>query len=42
MERRRRWTREEKKRLIAASFEPSETTSEVARSAGIHSSQLFR
>lgn len=42
VERRRRWTREEKERLVAASFEPDVTASEVARSAGIHSSQLFR
>lgn len=42
VERRRRWTREEKERLVAASFEPGVTASAVARSAGIHSSQLFR
>lgn len=41
-ERRRRWSREEKERLVAASFEPGVTASEVARSAGIHVSQLFR
>lgn len=38
---RRRWTREEKERLVAASFEPGVTASEVARSAGLHTSQLF-
>lgn len=42
VERRRRWSREEKERLVAASFEPGASTSEVARSAGIHVSQLFR
>lgn len=42
VERRRRWSREEKERLIAASFEPGVTASEVARAAGIHASQLFR
>lgn len=42
VERRRRWSREEKARLVAASFEPGATASEVARSAGIHVSQLFR
>lgn len=42
VERRRRWSREEKKRLVAASFEPGASTSEVARSVGIHVSQLFR
>jgi transposase len=42
VERRRRWTHEEKERLVAASFEPGVTASEVARSAGIHVSQLFR
>lgn len=42
VERRRRWSRKEKERLIAASFEPGASVSEVARSAGIHVSQLFR
>lgn len=41
-ERRRRWTRLEKERLVAASFEPSVSASEVARGAGLHVSQLFR
>lgn len=42
VERRRQWSREEKGRLVAASFEPGVTASEVARSASIHVSQLFR
>lgn len=42
VERRRRWSREEKERLIAASLETGVSVSEVARSAGIHVSQLFR
>lgn len=42
VERRRRWSREEKERLIAASFEPGISSSEIARAAGIHVSQLFR
>jgi len=42
VERRRRWSREEKERMVAASFEPGATASEVARSAGTHVSQLFR
>ena len=42
VERRRRWSRSEKERLVAASFEPGVSASEVARSAGIHTSQLFR
>ena len=42
VERRRRWSRSEKERLVAASFEPDVSASEVARSAGIHVSQLFR
>ncbi|MER8846817.1 MULTISPECIES: IS66-like element accessory protein TnpA [Mesorhizobium] len=42
VERRRRWSLEKKERLVAASFEPGTSTSEVARSAGIHVSQLFR
>ncbi|TIV93250.1 MAG: transposase, partial [Mesorhizobium sp.] len=42
VERRRRWSRENKERLVAASLEPGASTSEVARSADIHVSQLFR
>jgi len=42
VERRRRWSREEKERLVTASFEPGVTASDVARAAGIHVSQLFR
>ena len=42
VERRRRWSREVKERLVAASFEPGVSVSEVARSAGIHVSRLFR
>ncbi|PRD40496.1 hypothetical protein C5748_26720 [Phyllobacterium phragmitis] len=42
VERRRRWSREEKERLVAATFEPGASVSEVARSAGIHAGQLFR
>ncbi|KST56704.1 hypothetical protein AO398_10600 [Methylobacterium sp. GXS13] len=41
-ERRRRWTRAGKERLMAASFEPGVSASEVAREAGLHVSQLFR
>ena len=41
-ERRRRWTRVEKERLVAASFEPGVSASDVARRAGLHVSQLFR
>ena len=42
VERRRRWSRADKERLVAASFEPGASVSEVARSAGLHVSQLFR
>ncbi|WP_084044632.1 transposase-like protein (plasmid) [Ensifer sp. WSM1721] len=42
VERRRRWSREEKERLVAATLEPTANVSEIARSAGIHVSQLFR
>jgi transposase len=42
VERRRRWSGAEKERLVAASFEPGVTASEVARSAGIHVSRLFQ
>ena len=41
-ERRRRWSRSEKERLVAAALRPGVSTSEVARAAGIHVSQLFR
>ena len=42
VERRRRWSREDKERLVAACFEPGAVLSETAREAGIHVSQLFR
>lgn len=42
VERRRRWSREEKERLVAPSLEPGVSVSEVARPSGIHVSQLFR
>ena len=42
IDRRRRWSRVDKERLVAASFEPDVSVSEVARAAGLHSSQLFR
>ena len=42
VERWRRWSRSEKERLVAASLEPGVSASEVARSEGIHVSQLFR
>lgn len=42
VERRRRWSRAEKERLVAACLEPNASVSEIARSAGIHAGQLFR
>ncbi|TIT04448.1 MAG: hypothetical protein E5W72_20695 [Mesorhizobium sp.] len=42
VERRRRWSREEKERPVAATFEPGASVSEIARSAILHVSQLFR
>jgi transposase len=42
VQRRRHWSRAEKERLVAAAMEPGAVASEVARAAGIHSSQLFR
>ncbi|RWQ73263.1 MAG: hypothetical protein EOS85_23155 [Mesorhizobium sp.] len=36
VERRRRWSREEKERLVAACLEPGASVSEIARSADIH------
>ncbi|WP_423228418.1 transposase [Rhizobium tumorigenes] len=42
VERRRRWSLEDKERLVAACLEPGAVLSEIARAAGIHVSQLFR
>ena len=42
VQRRRRWSRAEKERIVAAALEPGASASEVARAAGIHTSQLFR
>ena len=42
VQRRRRWSRAEKERIVAAAMEPGAVACEVARSAGIHVSQLFR
>ncbi|MCA1458934.1 transposase [Bradyrhizobium sp. BRP22] len=42
VERRRRWSQDEKERLVAASLEPGATVSEVARVTGLQVSQLFR
>jgi transposase len=42
VQRRRRWPRAEKERIVAAAMEPGAVASEVARAAGIHVSQLFR
>ena len=42
VQRRRRWSQEEKERIVAAAIEPDAVASEVARAAGIHTSQLFR
>ena len=42
VQRRRRWLRAEKERIVAAAIAPGAVASEVAREAGIHASQLFR
>src|SRR5258707_7929800 len=42
VERRRRWSRAEKERVVAAAMEPGAVASAVAREAGIHASQLYR
>ena len=42
VERRRRWSRSEKERIVAAALEPGAVASAVAREAGIHASQLYR
>ncbi len=39
--RRRRWTDEDKARIVAESFSPATTASAVARRYGLHASQLF-
>src|SRR5215203_7205139 len=39
--RRRRWTDEDKARIVAESLDPSTTASAVARRYGLHVSQLF-
>lgn len=36
VQRRRRWSRAEKERIVAAAIEPGAVASEVARAAGIH------
>jgi len=41
VERRRRWPAEEKTRIVAESYEPSTTVSEVARRHGLNANQLF-
>ena len=41
VERRRRWSRAEKERLVAASLDPGASVSLIAREAGIHPSQLY-
>jgi transposase-like protein len=42
VERRRRWSRAEKERIVAAAMEPGAVASSVAQEAGIHASQLYR
>ena len=42
LRRRRRWSRAEKERIVAAAMEPGAVVSAVAREAGIQASQLFR
>src|SRR5262244_1141016 len=39
---RRRWSRAEKERIVAAAMTPGAVASAVAREAGIQASQLFR
>jgi transposase len=40
-ERRRRWSAEEKARIVAESFEPGTVVSSVARRHGLHRNQLY-
>jgi transposase len=39
--RRRRWTEEDKARIVAESLDPATTSSAVARRHGLHESRLF-
>ena len=39
--RRRRWSAEDKARIVAESLDPATTSSAVARRHGLHASQLF-
>src|SRR5215203_1475721 len=39
--RRRRWSLEDKARIVAESLDPATTSSAVARRHGLHASQLF-
>jgi transposase len=41
IQRRRRWSRAEKEKLVAASLEANASVSMLAREAGIHPSQLY-
>jgi transposase-like protein len=41
-ERRRRWTEEQKRAIVAESFAPGAMVSDVARRADISSSQIYR
>ena len=41
VQRRRRWSAAEKERLVAGALEPGASVSAVARTAGIHPSQLY-
>jgi transposase len=42
VQRRRSWSRAEKEQIVGAALEPGAVASEIARAAGIHTSQLFR
>lgn len=42
VERHRRWSVEEKRRLVLAAFSPGAVVREVARRAGVHANQLYR
>lgn len=42
VQRRRHWSRADKEQIVAAAMEPGTVASEVARAAGIYTSELFR
>ena len=42
VERRRRWSHEQKQAVVAASFAPGSSVAEIAREADVRTSQIYR